>query len=680
MLSLNTLRTKFSVLLLVIIGGALLAFILSLKTEMGFSGNDPEVGEVNGEEIHYSEFSAAYNDTQVLMGGENVDYDQSAQIIYQAWESLMMDRVMVPAFEDLGLTVTEAELTKMKRGEVPSAVYSSLFVDPSTGLYSIDALNAFIEQARADANMANVWRLLNKQARLARANGKYMDLVRGGAYANALSVNKGVAGANNSYNGRYVLCNYTSIADSLVVVSDKEIKNYYENHKEKYQQTPYRTVNYAHFEALPTDEDKKAVEAKAKEASEKFAAATDVKGYVREESRASLASTFVAAKSLPEDEAKVLGEGKMFGPELQGDEWYASRVVETRNVPDSIKLQHVVVSYLDTKLADSLYTAAKQSGADFAAIAKAHSIAETAAEGGAIGNVAYSSLSLELADALKNVSKGSIVKVEMGNAIQIFKVLSTGSVTRHYRIASLAYPVEPSEATKVQTLKDASAFAVEAKGSIEKFKEVAAAKSIMTSSMNVERGNRNVPGLSNSLEVVRWANEAKVGDVSELISIDGNYVVAVVTAIDDEEYKALDKVSAQIKNTLVREKKAEMLKAKMQGSSLDEIAVKVEGKIENFADAKSTSHYTQGLGVEPRVFRALASVTAENKGALLPLIDGGRGVYAVVVDEVVAAETPQTVEAERVKAQAEEDQRAMRFAWGAIRESANVVDNTAKFF
>jgi peptidyl-prolyl cis-trans isomerase D len=244
----------------------------------------------------------------------------------------------------------------------------------------------------------------------------------------------------------------------------------------------------------------------------------------------------------------------------------------------------------------------------------------------------------------------------------------------------LAYPVEPSEATKVQTLKDASAFAVEAKGSIEKFKEVAAAKSIMTSSMNVERGNRNVPGLSNSLEVVRWANEAKVGDVSELISIDGNYVVAVVTAIDDEEYKALDKVSAQIKNTLVREKKAEMLKAKMQGSSLDEIAVKVEGKIENFADAKSTSHYTQGLGVEPRVFRALASVTAENKGALLPLIDGGRGVYAVVVDEVVAAETPQTVEAERVKAQAEEDQRAMRFAWGAIRESANVVDNTAKFF
>ena len=46
MLSLNTLRTQFGVVLSIVIGGALLAFILSLKTEMGFSGNDPEVGGV----------------------------------------------------------------------------------------------------------------------------------------------------------------------------------------------------------------------------------------------------------------------------------------------------------------------------------------------------------------------------------------------------------------------------------------------------------------------------------------------------------------------------------------------------------------------------------------------------------------------------------------------------------
>ena len=53
MASLNTLRTKFGIVLSIIIALALLAFILSLKAEMGFSGNDPKVGVIDGEKINY---------------------------------------------------------------------------------------------------------------------------------------------------------------------------------------------------------------------------------------------------------------------------------------------------------------------------------------------------------------------------------------------------------------------------------------------------------------------------------------------------------------------------------------------------------------------------------------------------------------------------------------------------
>ena len=51
MASLNTLRTKFGIVLSIIIALALLAFILSLKTEMGFSGNDPRVGVIDGKKM-----------------------------------------------------------------------------------------------------------------------------------------------------------------------------------------------------------------------------------------------------------------------------------------------------------------------------------------------------------------------------------------------------------------------------------------------------------------------------------------------------------------------------------------------------------------------------------------------------------------------------------------------------
>ena len=674
MLSLNTLRTQFGVLLSVIIGGALLAFILSLKTEMGFSGNDPEVGEVNGEEIHYSEFVAAYEDVKTQMGGDNFDYDQSAQAISMAWQSLLADRVFVPGFEKLGLTVAPTERKAMLQGNVASGVYSSVFADPRTGLYDVAAVTEFLAQAEGNVEMQRIWNLIDKQARIERASNKYMDLVRGGAYANALTLNKGVVAENNTYKGHFVACKYSSVADSLVKVSKRDIKKYYKAHKSQYKQTPYRTITYAHFEVEPTDADKKSIEATAKHQAKYFAATKNLKAYVREQAHASLANTFVAAKSLASDETKALRAGKTFGPELQGDEWYASRAFETRNVPDSIELQHIVISYLDTKLADSVYTIARKKGADFTALASKYSVADTAADGGVIGKVAYSTLAPELADALVSAKKGAVIKVAFGNAIQIFKVLSTGPVTRHYRLATLTYPVEASQETQRAIHKEASLFAVNAKGSVEKFNEAAA--SIATSTMNVEQDSRNVPGLTNSLEVVRWAADAKVGEVSDLIKLEDGYVVAVVTAIDNAEYKALDKVSAQIKNTLLRQKKAALLKEKMQGATLEEIAANAEAKVEEFSDAKSSAYYVKGLGVEPRV---LGAVVAAETGKLLPLVEGNSGVYAVVVDEV-AVEEKQTVEAERVKAQAAAESMASRRAMWAVQDKANIVDGTVKYF
>ena len=674
MVSLNTLRTQFGVVLSIVIGGALLAFILSLKTEMGFSGNDPEVGEVNGEEIHYSEFLAAYEDVKTQMGGDNFDYDQSAQAVSMAWQSLVADHVFVPGFEKLGLTVTPAERKAMLQGELASGVYGSVFADPRTGVYDVAAVTNFLAQADGNPEMQRIWNLIDKQARIERATNKYMDLVRGGAYANALTLNKGVVAENNTYKGHFVACKYTTVADSLVTVSPREIKKYYKAHKSQYKQEPYRTVNYAHFEVEPTDADKKAIEESAKTNTALFAKTKNLKNYVREEAHASLANTYVAAKSLASDEAKALRAGKTYGPELKGNEWYSSRVLETRNVPDSIELQHIVISYLDNKLADSLYTVASKKGADFAALASNYSVAESAAEGGVIGKVAYSTLAPELADALTSAKKGAVIKVAFGNAIQIFKVLSTGPVTRHYRLATLTYPVEASQDTKRNIHKEASLFAVNAKGSVEKFNEVAA--SLSTSSMNIQRDSRNVPGLENSLEVVRWANDAKVGDVSDIIKLDDGYVVAVVTAIDNSEYKPLDKVSTQIKNKLIREKKAVLLKEKMQGATLDEIAANAGSKVEEFADAKSSAYYVKGLGVEPRV---LGAVAAAETGKLLPLIEGNSGVYAVVVDEVAVEET-QTIDAERVKAQAEAESMASRRAMWAVQEKANVVDNTVKYF
>ena len=679
MASLNTMRTKFGVILSVIIGGALLAFILSLKTEMGFSGNDPKVGEIDGDKILYSEYLSAYDDMKAQMGGDGAYDDETAnQLISATWQSLLANHVLLPGLESLGIAVPESEREAMLRGEYPSNVFQSVFGNPTTGAYDVAVVQDFLAQVQSNPQALKLWEIINRQALLDRKMGKYLALLRGGVNVNDLEVARGAEAENNTYKGRYAVCRYSSVADSLVNVSNSEIKEYYKAHKAQYKQSPYRSASYVVFEVNPTESDKAAIEEEAKSAGATFVATADLKGFVRENRHAAIAGRFITAAQLSGDEAKALNAGKPFGPELVGNEWKASRVVEVRNVPDTLELQHLVLAYSEDALADSLLTVARK-GADFAALAAQYSKAESAENGGNIGKLPYASLGSEFADALKTARRGNVVKIVAGNVIQLVKVVSTGAVKKHMQIATLSYPVEASAATRREIHTQASQFAVAAAGSVEKFNEAASAQSLSPRVMNVEQGERAVRGLDNSLEVVRWAVDAKVGAVSEIFKAGNDYVVAVVTAINNNEYKEVGEVADQIRTALLRDKKAVLLAEKMQGANIDEVAANADVKVNNFDNTKAGAYYVPGIGVEPRVLGAITGVAADKTGTLSAPVKGNTGVFVFVVDEI-SSDDAQTAEAERVKLQARSADMAMRRAMYAIQELSDVKDNSVKYF
>lgn len=674
MVSLNTLRTKFGVLLSIVIAGALLAFIFSLKTEMGFSGNDPEVGAINGEDIHYSEFLAAYDDVKSQMGELTTD-EQAQQALANTWQILLSDHVFTPGFEELGLAVGEAEHKALVRGERASNVMSSLFGNPQTGEYNVEALAAFLAEVENNPQAQKAWSFFSKQADLDRSMMKYQALVQKGAYANKLEIERGVKSANNTYNGRYVVSRYTTVADSLVTVSDSEIKAYYKANKAQYERTPYRTISYVEFNVEPTEADKAAVEAEAKAAAEQFATVSDLKAYTRDNRHASVAQTYITAAQMTAEESAALTKGKMYGPALVADQWRAARVAEVRNVPEKYTLSHIVLNYTDEKLADSLVTVAKKG--DFAALASQYSLAtDTAAEGGKIGEVTYASLAPEFADALLGKKKGDIVKISMGNVIQILKVEGVSAIQKHYKLATLEYPLVASQQTQRDVHNQASLFAVTA--AKEGFEATTNAQSQVSRTVTIEKAARAVRGIDgHSLEVVFWANKAKVGDVSELIKLDNNhYVVATLTEINDSEYRSVNEVASQIKSTLLRDKKFEIISAKMAGATLEEVAAAAESEVKNFENVKYDAYYIPGIGVEPRVLGAIASL---EQGKLSAPIKGASGVFVLVTDGVTVADEAQTLEAEKVKQQAAAEQSATR-AFYAVQELANVEDNTVGYF
>ena len=676
MASLNTLRTKFGALLSIIIGGALLAFILSLKADMGFSGNDPEVGVVNGEDVTYTEYMAAYEEVKAQMGGELTTDQQMQQAVTMAWQNIFGERVMTPELAAMGLMPTAAEHKAMLRGERPSNVYGQFFADPSTGLFSIDAVAMFLEQTQTNPQAQYLWGIMSKQAKLDKAISKYVALVQKAAYLNKLQVERSAKGVNEQYSGHYVAARYNTVADSLVTVSDSEALAHYKSHKSLYKQTPYRSIAYVEFEVAATDEDKTNIEAEAKKAAEEFAQAKDIVAFSRENRHVQIAQNYVTLNQLSTTEAAALGKGKFYGPELVTDEWRAARTVDVRNVPDTLSLSHVVLSYTDTALADSLYQAARK-GASIADMASKYSIAnDTAANGGKLGEIAYSALTPEFADALVGKRKGDVVSVTFGNAIQIVKIDDCHRPSKHYKVASMVYKQLPSQDTKRAVHNAASTFVSAAQQG--DFNEAVKAQGLSTRTANIEQAMRSVRGIDgSSIEVVRWANDAKVGEVSDIIKVDDNYIVAVLTSIHADEYKSFEESKQQIVQTMLRDKKFAILREKMQGATLEEIAKACGSSVGEFKDVRLTSYFIPGMGSEPTVMGAMSAI---EKGKVSQPIQGVGGAYVVVVDEVTPAEKLQSIDDERVARQAEAEMFAARRALFSVQALADIKDNTVKYF
>lgn len=676
MASLNTLRTKFGIVLSIIIALALLAFILSLKTEMGFSGNDPKVGVIDGEKINYSEYYDQYEKIKAQSGAQESDEQQAAMLANATWQSLVSKYVLTPGFAKLGLRVTESERLAMASGKQPSQAFYSAFADPRTGTFNVAAVSEFLAQAETNPQAAQAWAQLNEQACMEREMQKYYGLMRGGLFVNALEVERGMASANNSYAGKWAGKKYTDVPDSLFQITSADLKSYYSSHKDLFRQTPSRTISYVVFEVAPTDDDLLKLENTVMEVGKEFAAAEELKSFVRTNRNGKIADNFVSAAQLPEDEAEALMAGKTYGPVLKNNEWTMARVLTVKEAPDSLGLRHIVLPYTEEKLADSLLTALRNGG-DFAQAAARYSVYDaTAANGGEVGVMPFSAFVGEFAETLGNAKAGDIVKIVSGETVQLMQVYRADKPSKHFQVATITYPVEASADTRRNVHNNAGSFMVNAKGSSEAFAAAASEAAVTPRVAVINQGDRTLRGLEDSRDVVRWAYGAEQGDVSEIFTVGKDYVIAMLTSIDNDEYASVDKVEAQLRAQVLRDKKYDYIVKELSGSTLAEQAASFGSEVADFKDVTFASFYLEGPGFEPRL---VGAITSSDKGVVSAPVKGFSGVYVFQVEDIQTADK-QTAEGEKVRAQATYESMAQQFFLPAIQQMAKIEDLRGKYF
>jgi peptidyl-prolyl cis-trans isomerase D len=682
MATLNTLRTRGALFLSIVIGVALIAFLLGDLTSATsiFYNKRNRVGSINGNNIDYMEFVAANDNLsrviQSVYQQTSLSAEQADQVREMVWESYMRRYSYNPGYRKLGLMVGEGEQLDMITGTYTSPIISGMFTDPSTGVYNPAVVENFIASLDFDpsGSTAAIWDYIKNQMTDERTYSKYISLLAGGMYVNKLEVERGVVAANTVYTGRYATIPYTQIADSLVAVSSSEIRRYYDEHKTSYRQNASRDIEYVVFNLNPSDEDYAEAFKYVTTLSEEFAAAPAPMQYASLNSQARTDEKYYSREQLMGNEAAIAfgdRKGQMAGPSLNGDVYTMSRVAAERLMPDSVGVRHILLTGTKVASADSLVKAIK-GGKSIFDLALSYSDDPDVD----LGVLAPEMFVEPLANAIIAAKRGDVFAVTIQDATHVIEMTYKSPMVPKVQIATITYHVEPSATTEQSVYNEARDFLTAAAGSRENFDaavtETGASRRVATIMAN----DRDVRGLVDSRELVRWSYNNKPGTVSPIMDISGDYVVAVLTGAREAGIADVKDVASDIAMRLRNDKKASMIAEQMSGLTYDEVAALEGAKTGELAELKFSSFYIPDLGVEPAVIGAVEGLEV---GEQSEPIKGFSGEYVILLDAVNHTEDA-TPESEKVRLEAMAENSLPQRAMQAMAEETKVVDNRSKFF
>ena len=658
---LETIRVKFGILITVLIAVALLSFIIdpsTLQSVTSSMSSKYDVGEINGKTITYNDFQADLDKftaiNEILTGGSVQNEQQQASVRNAAWQSLVDKYLFIKNAEKAGINVGNEELLSIISGEIDSPVFTQnpAFCDEN-GNYSKDLVLEFINYKDSDqtGRLQLYWEWLQNSAKTQQYYAKYNSLFTAANFANPLMVSEQIADNNNTFNVEFVMLPVGYAIDSTVTVSDSEIKKYYESHKKFFKQPASRDIEYAVFEVVPSTEDIEAANQALVDVYDDFAAAENMKSFLMANSDRQYDNHWYRAGEL-NTVAKEVND-YAFGEKVEGvspvitkgNTFYAVKVVESAMVPDSVFVKYAPANSADV---DSLLN-----------VAEPMWITQT--------------------PGYEDVMTAKVNEKVTVNGL-VFNVLDKTEGVAKKKVAILEKTAVPSKETVNGFYSKANTLATKAAGKYENFQNALKEEGVYAHPVNrmLESADR-LGAIENTKEVTRWAYEAKVGDVSNIITVNNNYfIVAALKGIHKEGFTPVAEVAENIKNILydekVMDKKAAEVSEKIAGLNDMQAIAEALGTTVSTKDGISFSSMT-AQGLDPMF---IGAASASEDGKICGPVKGNIGVY---VYKVTGRDTGAFFTEDDAKVRdAQMAQYAAQMLVPVMMDDADVKDNRARFF
>lgn len=713
MAALGKIRSK-GVILISILGFALFAFIaeeLFRSCESSRNESRQQVGEVLGDKVNVQDFQKLVDEyTNVIkmtQGRDNLTDDDLNQVKDVVWNTFVQTEIISKEASKLGLQVTDQELQNILNAGTNPMLLQTPFVNQQTGRFDANLLKKFLaeykqaqttnpQMAEQYQGIYNFWTFIEKSLRQQVLAQKYQSLLAGCLISNPVSAKMAYTDENQESNIQLASFAYSSINDNKVKISDADLKAKYEELKPRFKQyEETRSIKYVDYQVLPSASDRAALNKTVAGYVQSLKETADPVEIVRNSGSLvtylGIPQTKVA---FPTDIAARLDSmavGSTSAPvENKLDNTInVVKLISKVQLPDSVQFRAIQVGGATpadaAKIADSIFTALK-SGAEFEAIAKKYG--QTGEKNWITSNQYQNATSMDAdtksyIESLNTLPVNEIKNLKLTQGNLILQITDRKAMTDKYVAAVIKKPIEFSKNTYSAAFNKFSQFVSESQTLEAMQKNASKYGYKVQERMDIRNSEHYVAGIHGTREALKWIFETDENKVSQLYECGDNdhLLVLVMTKINKKGYRSLDdeNVKNYVKQEVLRDKKAEMLMAKVKGvNSIS--AAKAKGAQVSAVNQVTFAApvFVQSTGMSEPALSGAVAATAKGKFSSAA-VKGNGGVYLFQVLE----KKMRPVKFNAKEYEQRQRQKMMQYAGNFMQElyiNANVKDNRYLFF
>ena len=687
---LEKIRSK-SVFLLVVIGVALLAFIIGdfLNSGRSFFGAGTTVAKVDGTKISITDFQRRYEEYNQRLQASNQKVD-GAVVQNQVLQDMITEQLLEEEAEALGIDVTDAEITEAMTGKnaMPAVVQMArqLGLESPAQLHDL-VFNPGKYGAKAEdvAMVRTQWLEMEKNVTNQLKYQKIGILLSGAIQANDLDKEALAADMSTASTINLVNVPYSSLDNKDFPVSDDELKARYEKEKGQFKtDDEIRKIHYIAVNIAPSQADLAKAQKLFNSVDSTLRVTAGVES-VRNISELAINQRTVRAKDVDAATREFIAsaaDGAVSAPRFRSDEHSLVKLLSKKMDVDSVNVNMLQVQGAKN-VQDSILNLLN-SGKPFA------EVADNKVAGGQenmwmnLMDMAADSKSVAAKQKILSAGSDYFVIDSNDNAALIYRVNEKKAPKQMYEIAEVSCKVFPSDETIDNLRADLQKY-ISTNNTAKLFVDNAISSGYQALEAEVTSESAQINGIEATRKEVQWAFGAEKGAVSPIYDKEGNDKMIAVSLdeIIPAGYMPLTDMSVRniVESKVRNDKKAEKLLADYKGKASD---VAGYAKLMNVpVDSAVTITFSQDF--IPVLRNMESKLTAEapyaKQGSLNGPVKGDQGVFVYQVVKNEKSSTQMTPEqlAQRysmMMGSAAVSQMAVEI----LKENKDIVNNLIEFY